>query len=131
MSTSSHGTAFAAPKLDASGRIPLIGLDMEGMKQALAVHELPAFRAKQVWNWVYQRGVKDFEAMSKLVRAENYKNRVLLSPNLDDHVAQIQHYIDLGFDEVYVHNVNRNQAEFIEAYGKHVIPALKWPKSGL
>jgi G6PDH family F420-dependent oxidoreductase len=74
------------------------------------------------------RNPEDFEAMSKLVRAENYKNRVLLSPNLDDHVAQIQHYIDLGFDEVYVHNVNRNQADFIEAYGKHVIPALKWPK---
>ena len=74
------------------------------------------------------RNPEDFEAMGKLVRAENYKNRVLLSPNLDDHVAQIQHYIDLGFDEVYVHNVNRNQADFIEAYGKHVIPALKWPK---
>ena len=74
------------------------------------------------------RNPEDFEAMGKLVRADNYKNRVLLSPNLDDHVAQIQHYIDLGFDEVYVHNVNRNQADFIEAYGKHVIPALKWPK---
>lgn len=74
------------------------------------------------------RNPEDFEAMGKLVRADNYKNRVLLSPNLDDHVAQIQHYIDLGFDEVYVHNVNRNQADFIEAYGKHVVPALQWPK---
>ena len=73
------------------------------------------------------RTPEDFEAMSKLVKAENYKNRVLLSPNLDDHIAQIQHYIDLGFDEVYVHNVARTQEPFIEAYGKTVIPALKWP----
>jgi len=73
------------------------------------------------------RNPEDFEAMAKLVRPENYKNRVLLSPNLDDHVQQIQHYIDLGFTEVYVHNVARTQVEFIDAYGKQVIPALKWP----
>jgi len=61
------------------------------------------------------------------VRPENYKNRVLMSPNLDDHIKQIQGYIDTGFNEVYIHNVARTQPEFIEAYGKHVIPALKWP----
>lgn len=72
MSSTSHGKAFAAPKLDASGRIPLIGLNLEQMREALAVHEVPAFRAKQVWHWVYQRGVRDFEGMnniSKDVRA--------------------------------------------------------------
>ena len=47
--------------------------------------------------------------------------------DLDEHVAQIQHYIDLGFNEVYVHNVGRNQSEFIRAYGRRVIPALRWP----
>jgi G6PDH family F420-dependent oxidoreductase len=70
------------------------------------------------------RNPEDFEAMAKLVRPEHFKNRVLMSPNLDDHVKQIQHYLDLGFDEVYVHNVGRNQSAFIAAYGKHVIPAL-------
>jgi hypothetical protein len=39
----------------------------------------------------------------------------------------VQHYIDLGFDEIYVHNVGRNQSAFIAAYGKEVIPALTWP----
>ncbi len=73
------------------------------------------------------RNPEDFEAMGKLVRPENFKNRVLMSPDLDEHVAQIQHYIDLGFDEVHVHNVNRNQEEFIAAYGERVIPKLRWP----
>ena len=73
------------------------------------------------------RNPEDFEAMAKLVRPEHYKNRVLTSPNLDEHVVLIQHYIDLGFNEVYVHNVGRNQAEFIEAYGKHVVPNVKFP----
>jgi G6PDH family F420-dependent oxidoreductase len=73
------------------------------------------------------RNPEDFEAMAKLVRPEHYKNRVLTTPNLDEHVKLIQHYVDLGFNEVYVHNVGRNQAEFVETYGKHVIPNVKFP----
>ncbi|HET8524925.1 MAG TPA: TIGR03557 family F420-dependent LLM class oxidoreductase [Thermomicrobiales bacterium] len=73
------------------------------------------------------RNPEDFAAMAKLVRPENYKNRVLISSNLDEHVEYIQHFIDLGFDEVYIHNVGRNQEEFIKAYGEQVVPALKWP----
>lgn len=73
------------------------------------------------------RNPEDFEAMSKLVRPENFKNRVLMSPDLDEHVAQIQHYIDLGFGEIYIHNVGRNQEAFITAYGDRVIPKLTWP----
>ncbi|MGH2562511.1 MAG: TIGR03557 family F420-dependent LLM class oxidoreductase [Thermomicrobiales bacterium] len=72
------------------------------------------------------RNPEDFEAMAKLVRPEHYKNRVLLTPDLDEHVAHIQHYIDLGFNEVYIHNVGRNQAAFIKAYGEGVIPKLRW-----
>ncbi len=73
------------------------------------------------------RDPEDFEAMAKLVRPEHYKNRVLLSPDLDEHVAHLQHFIDLGFGEIYIHNVARNQEAFIKAYGERVIPKLKWP----
>jgi G6PDH family F420-dependent oxidoreductase len=73
------------------------------------------------------RNPEDFEAMAKLVRPEHYKNRVLTTPDLDEHVKLIQHYVDLGFNEVYVHNVGRNQAEFVETYGKHVIPNVAFP----
>jgi G6PDH family F420-dependent oxidoreductase len=72
------------------------------------------------------RTPEDFEAMSKLVRPENFKNRVLTTSDLDKHTEYIQHWIDLGFKEIHVHNVNRSQDAFIDAYGKHVIPNLKW-----
>jgi len=73
------------------------------------------------------RNPEDFEAMAKLVRPEHFKNRVLMTPDLSQHTALVQHYIDLGFTEIYVHNVGRTQEAFIKAYGKEVIPALKWP----
>lgn len=72
------------------------------------------------------RNPEDFEAMAKLVRPENFKNRVFTSSDLNAHVDYIQHFIDLGFGEIYVHNVNRGQEAFIETYGKEVIPNLKF-----
>ena len=72
------------------------------------------------------REPEDFEAMAKLVRPENYKNRVLISPDPADHVAYLQHFIDLGFGEIYVHNVGREQEPFIKVYGEKVIPELRW-----
>ncbi len=68
---------------------------------------------------------EDFAAMAKMVKPEDFKNRVLMTSDLEAHVAHIQHYVDMGFDEVHVHNVGRNQAEFIEVFGKEVIPNLR------
>jgi coenzyme F420-dependent glucose-6-phosphate dehydrogenase len=73
------------------------------------------------------RNPEDFAAMAELVRPEHYEGRVFCSPDLAEHAAHLQHFIDLGFDEVYVHNVGRNQHEFIAAYGREVAPRLRWP----
>jgi len=66
MSVSSHAKTFAAPRTDARGRVQLVGLDLAEMTPLLVEQGLPAFRAKQVWHWIYQRGAQDFEAMSNL-----------------------------------------------------------------
>jgi coenzyme F420-dependent glucose-6-phosphate dehydrogenase len=68
---------------------------------------------------------EDFAAMAKLVRPEDFKNRVLMTSDLEAHTKHIQHYVDMGFDEVHLHNVGRNQAEFIEVFGREVIPNLR------
>ena len=73
------------------------------------------------------RHPEDFAAMANLVRPENFVGRVFMSADLNRHRAHIQHYIDMGFAEVYVHNVGRNQEAFIQAYGEQVIPRLNWP----
>jgi coenzyme F420-dependent glucose-6-phosphate dehydrogenase len=62
--------------------------------------------------------------MAKLVRAEDFEGRMLISSDLEEHRKQIQRYVDLGFHKVYLHNVGRNQAEWIEAFGREVLPKL-------
>ncbi|HYM84560.1 MAG TPA: TIGR03557 family F420-dependent LLM class oxidoreductase [Candidatus Dormibacteraeota bacterium] len=68
---------------------------------------------------------EDFAAMAKMVRPEDFKNRVLMTSDLRAHIEHIQHYVDMGFDEIHLHNVGRNQAEFVEVFGREVLPELK------
>jgi coenzyme F420-dependent glucose-6-phosphate dehydrogenase len=71
------------------------------------------------------RNPEDFAAMAKLVRPEDFTDRVLMTSDLGRHIAHLQHYVDMGFDEIHLHNVGRNQAEFIEVFGKEVLPELR------
>ncbi|HYM96911.1 MAG TPA: TIGR03557 family F420-dependent LLM class oxidoreductase [Candidatus Sulfotelmatobacter sp.] len=66
----------------------------------------------------------DFEQMAKIVRPEDFSGRMLISSDPDKHRQEIQRFIDLGFDRIYLHNVGRNQAEWIEVFGKTVLPKL-------
>jgi coenzyme F420-dependent glucose-6-phosphate dehydrogenase len=66
----------------------------------------------------------DFEQMAKLVRPEDFEGRMLISSDPEKHRVQIQRFLDLGFDQVYLHNVGRNQKEWIEVFGRDVLPKL-------
>ena len=68
---------------------------------------------------------EDFAAMAKLVHPEDFTNRCLMTSDLAWHTSQIQHYVDMGFDEIHLHNVGRNQTEFIEVFGREVLPNLR------
>jgi coenzyme F420-dependent glucose-6-phosphate dehydrogenase len=70
------------------------------------------------------RSPHDFAAMAALVRPEDFEGRMVISADPDVHRAEIQRYVDLGFDRVYLHNVGRNQAEWIEVFGRDVLPKL-------
>lgn len=61
-----HEQAFKAPTEDAAGRRTLIGLSLDELKDLLQEHQIPNFRAKQVWHWIYQRGVKSFDDMNNI-----------------------------------------------------------------
>jgi len=66
----------------------------------------------------------DFAAMARLVRAEDFAGRLTISADPDVHRAEIQKYADLGFDRIYLHNVGRNQREWVEVFGREVLPKV-------
>ncbi len=68
---------------------------------------------------------EDFATMARLVRPEHFTNGCLVASDLSKQTENVQHYVDMGFDEIHLHNVGRNQKEFIEVFGRDVLPALR------
>jgi 23S rRNA (adenine2503-C2)-methyltransferase len=58
----------------ADGRIELVGLSKEQIRAELAEAGLDGrqakLRAKQIWHWIYNRGVSDFIAMSDIAKPQ-------------------------------------------------------------
>jgi G6PDH family F420-dependent oxidoreductase len=68
------------------------------------------------------RSPYELEQMARMVRREDFSLTISADP--DVHRAAIQAYADLGFDRIYLHNVGRNQAEFLEVFGREVLPRV-------
>ena len=58
----------------ADGRVELVGLSKAQIRGELEAAGLEArqakLRAKQIWHWIYNRGVSDFAAMSDIAKAQ-------------------------------------------------------------
>ena len=70
------------------------------------------------------RSPYDFAAMAALVRPEDFAGRMVISADPDQHRAEIQRFLDVGFTHIYLHNVGRNQSEWLEVFGRDVLPKL-------
>ena len=66
----------------------------------------------------------ELEQMARLVRPEDFAGRMVISEDPDVHRASIQRFVDLGFDRIYLHNVGRNQREWIDVFARDVLPKL-------
>jgi coenzyme F420-dependent glucose-6-phosphate dehydrogenase len=75
-------------------------------------------------NWEL-RSPSDFETATRFVREEDMRESLLISADLRQHEAWLRQYIELGFEELYLHQVGVNQQQFIEAFARHVLPALR------
>ncbi|MDB5621881.1 MAG: family FMN-dependent class oxidoreductase [Devosia sp.] len=74
-------------------------------------------------NWDLRRP-RDFDQATRFVRREDIAEAVFISHDLGRHRAAIEAYAELGATAVHLHQVGRNQAEFIDAFGTTVLPAL-------
>ncbi|MHA7829399.1 MAG: 23S rRNA (adenine(2503)-C(2))-methyltransferase RlmN, partial [Roseovarius sp.] len=61
------------PRKQAEGPINLVGLTRDRLREVLIAHGTPEKQAKmrvnQIWQWIYQWGVRDFESMTNLAKA--------------------------------------------------------------
>ena len=77
------------PRTLPEGPVNLVGLTREAMREVLVAHGTPEKQARmrvgQIWQWIYQWGVRDFEVMtnlSKVYRAELAEKFVIEIPSV-------------------------------------------------
>ena len=70
------------------------------------------------------RTVAQFDGAGKLVTAEQLGEFVRISADPARHVEWLRGDIELGFSQLFLHNVNREQERFIDAFGERVLPEL-------
>lgn len=70
------------------------------------------------------RTPRHLEAAARFVRPEDLDPYVRISADVERHLEWLHADLDLGFTHLYLHNVGRNQREFIEVFGERVLPAL-------
>jgi len=66
MGIDSHASIFAPLPPRADGRKNLVGLTRAELADELATLGEPAFRAKQLWRWIYTAGAVEFSQMTDL-----------------------------------------------------------------
>jgi 23S rRNA (adenine2503-C2)-methyltransferase len=52
-------------------KIDIIGLTREELAEKLALYGIEAFRAKQIWHWLYVKGVSDFSQMTSIAKNQH------------------------------------------------------------
>lgn len=65
-----------------------------------------------------------FEEASAHATPADVAEVVRVSADLDQHAAWIAEYAELGFDDIYLHHVGKEQRGFLDAFGEHVLPQL-------
>jgi coenzyme F420-dependent glucose-6-phosphate dehydrogenase len=70
------------------------------------------------------RSPAQYDAAAKFVRPEDMHASVRISADLQRHAAWLRDDLELGFDRIYLHNVNAAQAAFIDAFGA-LLPSLR------
>jgi len=96
--------------------------DATARRQAHEQWRFSALGGEVIW---LLRTPQDFAMAAKHVTEDDVANGLRVSADLARHAAWINDYAELGVDEVYCFNVGKNQAEYIEAFGREVLPQLK------
>jgi 23S rRNA (adenine2503-C2)-methyltransferase len=88
----------------------IVGLNLEEIKQILLDLGEKSFRAKQIWHWIYRKGVMDFDQMRNL--PESLIDKLKANYNVMDGVISSEL---ISFDETRKWLIKFSDGNEIEA----------------
>lgn len=108
----------------------------EGKEIYLQLHLSYARSERDAIDWAYHQwrsnalkpaqseevsSVKQYDEMSEKVCPEEMHKYVRISADIEQHANWIKEYFGLGIRKIFLHNVGRNQEEFIKTFGEKVL----------
>jgi len=69
--------------------------------------------------------VEAFDTVAERVQPDDMAASVRISAAPGQHAEWLQEYVDLGFDQIYLHHVGQHQDYFIDTFGERVLPQLR------
>ncbi|MFB6141601.1 MAG: TIGR03557 family F420-dependent LLM class oxidoreductase [Halosimplex sp.] len=105
------------------GQVTVCYADDERSARETALEYWPNGGSPGSVNWEL-RTPKDIEAATEYVDEDRIGEEIVCSPDPNDHVEQIQRFVDAGFDHVYVHQVGPDQGAFFDFYESEVLPSF-------
>jgi probable non-F420 flavinoid oxidoreductase len=115
---------------DAGGRgtcalqVHLAWAPTEAEAEAVALDQWRTNVFPEPVNWDTET-VEGFDVMAQHVGIDAVRGAVEVSSDLGWHRDRIAELAAVGFDDVYLHHVGQDQRPFIDAFGEHVLPALR------
>lgn len=65
-----------------------------------------------------------FDSIAAYVRPEDIAGKMVITADPEQCIAMIRQYVQMGFDRIILHNVNRQQDIFISDFGEKVLPHI-------
>lgn len=66
-----------------------------------------------------------FDALGNNTRREDLEQHVIIGSKAETFIEKINEFQALGFEKIIIHNVNEQQEDFIEFFGKEILPQFK------
>lgn len=68
---------------------------------------------------------RHFEQAAKMVTEDDVAQAIVCGPDPERHRAEIQKYVDAGFEQVAIHQVGPDQEGFFRFYEREILPAFR------
>jgi coenzyme F420-dependent glucose-6-phosphate dehydrogenase len=65
-----------------------------------------------------------FDDLGEKVRKQDLKEHVIVGSEPQLFIDKIKKFRDMGFEKIIIHNVNKEQEDYIDFFGNEVLPKL-------
>jgi coenzyme F420-dependent glucose-6-phosphate dehydrogenase len=95
------------------------GAAIESMLKYWASTFIPALFDQKIYT------PRDAQMNGEVVGPDIVRGKMCISGSADDHVRYAQQHLDLGFTHLYFHSAGPDQRDFLQRYGRDVLPCIR------